>query len=61
MVLGSYSAPQQLVYSDGGRPLSEQNIDKVWRDQRVLLQQHASSNLQAQKNHKLNQPTEKSE
>ena len=61
MVLGSYSAPQQLVYSDGGRPLSEQNIDKVWRDQRILLQQHASSNLQAQKNHKLNQPTEESE
>lgn len=61
MTLGSYSMPQPLVYSDGSRPLSEQNIDKVWRDQRILLQQHASSNLQAQKNHKLNQPTEKSE
>ena len=59
MVLGSYSQPQPLMTSsfNGSKPLTDQNIDKVWRDQRVLLEQHANNNLQAQKNHKLNQPT----
>lgn len=60
MVLGGFSAPQPLVTSNGA-PLTDMNIDKVWRDQRVLLQQHANSNLQAQKSHKLNQPTSEEE
>ncbi len=60
MVLGGYSSPQPLVTSNGA-PLTDVNIDKVWRDQRTLLQQHANNNLQAQKSHKLNQPTSEQE
>tara|TARA_B100000683_G_scaffold202172_1_gene195539 strand:- start:849 stop:2141 length:1293 start_codon:yes stop_codon:yes gene_type:complete len=60
MVLGGFSSPQPLVTSNGA-PLSDSNIDKVWRDQRALLQQHANNNLQAQKSHKLNQPTSEEE
>ena len=56
MVLGGFSSPQPLVTSNGA-PLTDTNIDKLWRDQRELLEQHANSNLQAQKSHKLNQPT----
>ena len=60
MVLGGFSSPQPLVTA-AGAPLTDYNIDRVWKDQRTLLQQHANTNLQAQKSHKLNQPTSDTE